>query len=537
MTRSWTNEGAYSQGQNVGRGWIIAETPSLLREVDPFSGAVVLTVVAGGTAQQVFDELPGDFFIGRGGILDTLVYVSASGQYRLTAPDGTELWFWDFDPARPAQQQGQFAKLEDPKGNVTEVTSLLADGLHRRVQETAGGTTNDLYYSDAWQVLEERVASGGTSVPRVQYVWSPVYIDALVLRDRDTNADGTLDERLYVAQDANFNVTALVDGSGAVVERYAYDPFGAATVLEDDYDVKGGGSGYGWSQGFQGMFFDPVSGTYGSRGRFGYSPTLGRWVQTDPIMFEGGINFYAFVGNNPANRLDPSGLIDITIDLQSKNDTDEEERSHMPKDTVWTGSGMSLDKLLELIKQKAGGQKIGKLTLTAHCGNEGMVYIGPNDIMNAGDYATWKKLLAEGKTNDARFKSIDKQVQFLRALASMAEDGGMTIDFVQCNSGGGEKGKQLIGEIHDICGGKTKIVMYDGYVGWYHGNPRVGSWFTAWLGAKPGQVKKPAGPVQSVTPGPGVVHPGTNVPNVTGNWSRDLDRSLPGSALKGGPKW
>ncbi|MDW8267041.1 MAG: hypothetical protein RMJ52_17100 [Gemmataceae bacterium] len=56
MSRSWTNEGAYSQGQNVGRGWIIAETPSLIREVEPGSGTVVLTVVSGGTAQRVFDE-------------------------------------------------------------------------------------------------------------------------------------------------------------------------------------------------------------------------------------------------------------------------------------------------------------------------------------------------------------------------------------------------------------------------------------------------------------------------------------------------
>jgi hypothetical protein len=38
----------------------------------------------------------------------------------------------------------------------------------------------------------------------VQYVWSPVYVDALILRDRDTDADGTIDERLYVAQDANY---------------------------------------------------------------------------------------------------------------------------------------------------------------------------------------------------------------------------------------------------------------------------------------------------------------------------------------------
>jgi hypothetical protein len=48
-------------------------------------------------------------------------------------------------------------------------------------------------------------------------------VDALVLRDRDTGGDPELDERLYVQQDANFNVTALVDTAGNVVERYVYD--------------------------------------------------------------------------------------------------------------------------------------------------------------------------------------------------------------------------------------------------------------------------------------------------------------------------
>src|SRR5205085_4499116 len=67
------------------------------------------------------------------------------------------------------------------KNGSTTLETLAYDGLGRRIIENPG-TARDLYYSDQWQVLEERV--GGA--PKSHYVWSPLYVDALVLRDRDT---------------------------------------------------------------------------------------------------------------------------------------------------------------------------------------------------------------------------------------------------------------------------------------------------------------------------------------------------------------
>jgi RHS repeat-associated protein len=185
------------------------------------------------------------------------------------------------------------------------------DGLGRRVTERHR-LINDLYYSDQWQVLEER--TGGSAPAQAQDVWSPVYVDALVLRDQSSLNDGNLDQRLYVQQDANWNVTALVDGKagsptlGQVVERYVYDPYGVASVYTPGWAPRLAGSAYGWLYLHQGGRHDPATGLYLFRSR-DYSPTLGRWMQADPLgLGAGDTNLYRAEGNDPASAVDPSGL-------------------------------------------------------------------------------------------------------------------------------------------------------------------------------------------------------------------------------------
>jgi YD repeat-containing protein len=162
----------------------------------------------------------------------------------------------------------RLVQVKDSSGN--PLISYSYDALGRRVTENRSGTITDLYYSSEWQVLEERV--GG--VARAQYVWNPVNVDTLVLRDRDPSGSGTLSERLYAQHDANNNVTALVDVNGNVVERYDYDPYGQATVLTPTWATQAGGS-YGWVYLHQGGRYEGLSGLYSFRNR-DFSPTLGR---------------------------------------------------------------------------------------------------------------------------------------------------------------------------------------------------------------------------------------------------------------------
>jgi RHS repeat-associated protein len=187
------------------------------------------------------------------------------------------------------------------KNGSTVLETLAYDGLGRRIVENPG-TARDLYYSKDWQVLEERI--GGAA--KAHYVWSPVYVDALVLRDRDTGG-GTLSERLWAQQDANWNVTALVSSAGSVVERYAYDPYGTVIVLSSAWGSLSGSS-YAWIVLFQGGRWDATTGLYDFRER-PESPALARWTRVDPKGFSArDVNFYRYIGDRPTSATDPSGL-------------------------------------------------------------------------------------------------------------------------------------------------------------------------------------------------------------------------------------
>jgi RHS repeat-associated protein len=174
-----------------------------------------------------------------------------------------------------------------------------------------------------------------------EYVYGPGYVDEFILQiDR-------LGRAMYMLQDANYNVVALLDASGALLEQYAYDPYG--TVVAADNLDEGGATAHAINRvGFQGLFFERydgdytqpciapnVAGMYYARARF-YSPALGRFLQRDPNetgipiiaalamngeaaetlfggfdaqgLFGDGMNLYLFAGGNPVNSRDPSGL-------------------------------------------------------------------------------------------------------------------------------------------------------------------------------------------------------------------------------------
>jgi RHS repeat-associated protein len=230
---------------------------------------------------------------------------------------------------RPSNPAGLYVVFYDAWNRAIQVSTASFttvqkneyDGLHRRIVKekyVAGALdeTRHYYYNQNWQVIEERVgATISTARVDARYVWHPQYVDSLALRYWDSNTSGGPDAYHYYLQDANYNVTAVANDTGAVVERYAYTSYGVPTILNGASDADGADfssdpnqiSDIGNLYMYTGRERDPETGLQLNRNRF-YASHLGRWLTRDPSGYRDGYNLYQALGSNPTGFVDPMGL-------------------------------------------------------------------------------------------------------------------------------------------------------------------------------------------------------------------------------------
>ena len=225
----------------------------------------------------------------------------ASGNMRSGPKPGTELttrqhYRWD------AWNRLTVVLADNAGVPSTVLATYSYDGLGRRIRKVVGTTTLDSFYNEKWQEIEVR--KNGASTAYTQNIWDKRYIDAPIVRFRDADGNGSLEETLYFAQDSKFNSTALITPAGTVVERYTYDPYGKVNIFDSSWTARAA-SNYDNQVLFTGRTLDPESGLYNFRCRY-LDPSLGRFVNRDPLRYIGGMNFYA--GYFVSSMVDPSGL-------------------------------------------------------------------------------------------------------------------------------------------------------------------------------------------------------------------------------------
>jgi len=109
----------------------------------------------------------------------------------------------------------------------------------------------------------------------------------------------------YIYPDHLNTPRALTNSNNQLVWRWdTADPFGS---LPANSNPSGLGT-FTFNLRFPGQYFDSESNLHYNYMR-DYDPSIGRYIQSDPIGLKGGINTYAYVGGNPVSKSDPTGLI------------------------------------------------------------------------------------------------------------------------------------------------------------------------------------------------------------------------------------
>ena len=185
--------------------------------------------------------------------------------------------------------ENRLTRVFDQNGDT--VASYAYDYLGRRIQKTVYGSPDVVtkYAYDGDQVIAEYDDSG-TLLRR--FIYGPGIDEPICMVDAADN--GTV---YYYHLDGLGSVVALSDVNNVIVERYSYSVFGEPSQVSDVNNPYL----------FTGRRFDPETRLYHYRAR-AYAYDIGRFLQTDPIGYADGINWYTYCGNNPVGLVDPFGL-------------------------------------------------------------------------------------------------------------------------------------------------------------------------------------------------------------------------------------
>jgi RHS repeat-associated protein len=215
----------------------------------------------------------------------TATYTYDNNGNTLTKTDstGTTQYTWDFDNWLTS------VTMPGSSGSIT----FKYDPFGRRIQKSFtqnSTTTTTNYLYDGANSLEE-VDSGGNLLAR--YTLTQTIDEPLAMLRTGTTS--------YYQADGLGSVTSLSNTAGAVAQTYTLDSFGNQTASS--------GSVINPFR-YTGREFDSETNLYYYRARY-YDPATGRFISEDPMFLDG--NGYAYVDNNPALKIDPTGWDGIVI--------------------------------------------------------------------------------------------------------------------------------------------------------------------------------------------------------------------------------
>jgi RHS repeat-associated protein len=149
-------------------------------------------------------------------------------------------------------------------------------------------------------LLGLQISSSDFSADNIERIFAELY-QGIIPPAYAAVGDGQI---YYVHNDHLGTPVKMTNAMGLVVWQAMYDPFGKASVNED---VDGDGKAVEMNMRFPGQYYDVESGLHYNYFRT-YDPELGRYITSDPIGLQGGINTYSYAAGSPLMYVDPLGL-------------------------------------------------------------------------------------------------------------------------------------------------------------------------------------------------------------------------------------
>jgi RHS repeat-associated protein len=235
----------------------------------------------------------------RNGTNDTYQYATTSNRLNgITRTSGNRNFTYDA-AGNPIQRTADNNNTQTYSfNNANRLSSVSVNGIQaatytynplgQRVLKTLANGTKEIYhYDESGQLLAVLDGTGATL--REYIYWGNQQI-ALV-------NNGTA---YYIHNDHLNTPQVITNQSQQVVWKGDYEPFGkVASNTTNSIEI--------FSR-FPGQYLDGETGLYYNYFR-DYDPSIGRYIESDPIGLEGGINTYAYVSGNPVKYVDPTGEI------------------------------------------------------------------------------------------------------------------------------------------------------------------------------------------------------------------------------------
>ena len=201
-------------------------------------------------------------------------------------------------------------KLQSVKQNNSSIVTCNYNLLGKRTHKSSNQYYCRYTYDGDKLISEDRTIISTGETVYLYYLYSNDEIIGFIYKDKD----------YYFTKNPQGDIINLIHNN-VVYATYVYDAWGNCTIYSSSGSIDSSTTSVGYINPFRyrGYYYDVETGLFWCNSRY-YNPEWGRWISPDSIEYLdpssiNGLNLYAYCGNDPVNKYDPSGCFAISTFL------------------------------------------------------------------------------------------------------------------------------------------------------------------------------------------------------------------------------